>query len=61
MPIRTLIIRRGEKLTIRAMAYPADDRHRDKCPTLAFFEQEAKEHPDEFCELRELLDFTARY
>lgn len=61
MPIKTLIIRRGEKLTIRAMAYPAGDGQRDKCPTLAFFEQEAVEHPDDFGELKELLDFTATH
>ena len=47
-------------MTIRAIAYPANDSQRDKCPTLAFFQKEAHEHPDDFAELKALLDFTAR-
>jgi hypothetical protein len=46
-------------MTIRAIAYPQPGGKRDKCPTLAFFQDQAAQHPDEFAELLAVLTRTA--
>jgi hypothetical protein len=59
--LKTLTIRQGERLTIRAIARPAvEDGKRDKCPVLAFFEEQSKLHAEDFEELLALLTFTAK-
>ena len=58
--LKTLPIRQGVRLTIRAIARPAaEDGKRDKCPVLAFFEEQSKQHAEDFEELLALLTFTA--
>jgi phage-related protein len=57
--MKTLIIRRGARLTIRAIATGMGDRGRDKCPTLAFFEEQAQYRADEVLKLAALLTETA--
>jgi hypothetical protein len=58
--LKTLQIRKGAKLTIRAVAYSSDEPgKRDKCPVLAFFEEQSKRDPEEFSELTALLEFSA--
>jgi hypothetical protein len=60
--LKTLQIRKGAKLVIRAVAYPSDEvGKRDKCPVLAFFEEQSKRQPEEFSELTALLEFSAEY
>ena len=46
--MKTLIIRSGERLTIRAIAGAADENGRDRCATLAFFQEHARLRPKEF-------------
>lgn len=47
-------------MTIRAIAFPADEEDkRDKCPTLAFFEEQSEQHPDDFTDLAALLTHSA--
>jgi phage-related protein len=59
--LKTLPIRRGERLTIRAIATPAGEAgKRDKCPVLAFFEEQSEQHAEDFAELLALLDLTAK-
>lgn len=59
--LKTLLIRQGARLAIRAIARPAAEAgKRDKCPILAFFEEQSKQHPEDFQELLALLTFTAR-
>lgn len=59
--LKTLIIRNGAQFTIRAIAKPADGEKRDKCPVLAFFEEQRKQHPEEFAELLALLNYSAKH
>lgn len=48
-------------MTLRAIAHPATEAgKRDKCPVLAFFEEQSKQHAEDFEELLALLTFTAR-
>ncbi len=57
--MKTLLIRRGERLAIRAIAGAADDSGRDRCATLAFFQEHARLRPKEFEKLSALLTRTA--
>jgi Phage derived protein Gp49-like (DUF891) len=57
--MKTLLIRRGERLTIRAIAGPADDTGRDRCATLAFFEEHAQVRVKEVLKLSALLTRVA--
>jgi hypothetical protein len=59
--MKTLVIRRGERLVIRAIATTTDDQGRDRCATLAFFQEHAKLRPKEFTKLAALLTETAKY
>jgi hypothetical protein len=60
MSMKILLVREGERLDIRAIAYPSDNGgKRDKCPTLQFFQENGKEHPDELDALSALLTETA--
>ncbi len=59
--MKTLVIRLGEKHTIRAIAFPAAEPHaRDSCPTLKFFEEQSKRDAEECAHLAALLTQTAR-
>lgn len=58
--MKTLIVRRGERLTIRAIATATDDTGRDRCATLAFFQEHAGLRPEEFEKLSALLTDTAK-
>jgi hypothetical protein len=60
MSMKTLVIRRGARLVIRAVAYPSEDPKWDKCPVLEFFQQQAKEHPKEMTKLGALLSESAK-
>jgi mRNA-degrading endonuclease RelE of RelBE toxin-antitoxin system len=57
--MKTLLIRSGERLTIRAIAGAADERGRDRCATLAFFQEHARLRPKEFEKLSALLQRVA--
>ena len=57
--MKTLLIRRGERLAIRAIAGATDERGRDRCATLAFFEEHARLRPKEFDKLSALLTRVA--
>lgn len=57
--MKTLSIRSGERLAIRAIAGSADESGRDRCPTLAFFEEHARLRPKEFDKLAALLTRVA--
>lgn len=57
--MKTLLIRRGERLTIRAIAGAADQHGRDRCATLAFFQEHARLRPKEFEKLSALLQRVA--
>jgi phage-related protein len=58
--MKTLVIRRGAKLTIRAVAYEsAEEGSRDKCATLAFLSEQKMERVDDLDELGALLTLTA--
>ena len=57
--MKTLLIRRGERLTIRAIAGAADENGRDRCATLAFFKEHAQLRPKEFDKLSALLQRVA--
>lgn len=57
--MKTLVIRRGERLTIRAIAGAADESGRDRCATLAFFQEHARLRPKEFDRLSALLTRVA--
>ena len=58
--MKTLVIRRGERLTIRAISTSTDDTGRDRCATLAFFQEHANLRPKEFEKLSALLTDTAK-
>ncbi len=57
--MKTLLIRRGDRLDIRAIAGAADESGRDRCATLAFFEEHATLRPKEFDKLAALLTRVA--
>jgi phage-related protein len=57
--MKTLIIRSGERLAIRAIAGAADEHGRDRCATLAFFQDQAHLRPKEFDKLSALLQRVA--
>lgn len=57
--MKTLIIRSGDRLTIRAIAGAADESGRDRCATLAFFQEHARLRPKEFEKLSALLQRVA--
>jgi Phage derived protein Gp49-like (DUF891) len=57
--MKTLIIRSGERLTIRAIAGAADENGRDRCATLAFFQEHAPLRPSEVLKLSALLTRVA--
>jgi hypothetical protein len=57
--MKTLLIRRGERLAIRAIAGAADESGRDRCATLAFFQEHAQLRPKEFEKLSALLTRVA--
>ena len=59
--MKTLLIRRGERLDIRAIAGAADEKGRDRCATLAFFKEHATLRPTEFDKLSALLQWVADY
>lgn len=49
-------------MTIRAIARPAEVAgQRDKCPLLAFFEEQSKQHADDFADLVALFTRTANH
>ena len=57
--MKTLIIRKGERLTIRAISTSTDDRGRDRSATHQFFEEHSRLRPDEFAKLAALLTDAA--
>ena len=57
--MKTLVIRSGQRLTIRAIAFQADDGGRDRCAVLAFFQEQARLRPNEMAKLGALLTETA--
>jgi phage-related protein len=57
--MKTLLIRMGERLAIRAIAGAADENGRDRCATLAFFQEHALLRPKEFDKLSALLQRVA--
>jgi hypothetical protein len=57
--MKTLLIRRGERLSIRAIAGAEDENGRDRCATLAFFQEHARLRPQEFDKLSALLQRVA--
>jgi len=57
--MKTLLIRRGERLAIRAIAGAVDENGRDRCATLAFFQEHARLRPKEFDKLSALLQRVA--
>jgi len=57
--MKTLLIRDGERLAIRAIAGSADESGRDRCATLAFFQEHAKLRPKEVVKLSALLTRVA--
>jgi hypothetical protein len=59
--MKTLIIRQGQRLTIRAIAFPSEDERRDKCPALAFFQEQAQLRGGEMEKLAALLTETANH
>ena len=59
--MKTLVIRKGERLTIRAISTSTDDSGRDRCATLAFFQEHAHLRSKQFEKLAALLTETADY
>jgi hypothetical protein len=57
--VKTLLIRSGERLAIRAIAGATDETGRDRCATLAFFQEHARLRPREFDKLSALLQRVA--
>lgn len=58
--MKTLVIQQGTRLTIRAVASSVDDGGRDRCATLAFFQEQAKLRPKEMEKLAALLTETGK-
>ena len=46
--MKTLVMRKGERLTIRAISTSTDASGRERCATLAFFQEHAHLRPKEF-------------
>lgn len=62
MSLKTLLIRQGERLTLRAIAFPAAKvGERDDCPVLAFAQEQSQIRPDEWAKLAALLDHTVTH
>lgn len=59
--MKTLRIRTGERLEIRAIAGAADENGRDRCATLAFFQEQAGLRAKEFEKLSALLQRVADF
>jgi phage-related protein len=58
--MKTLVIRKGKRLTIRAIAYPQDEASSwDRCDTLAFLQECNQTHPNESRKLGALLTDVA--
>jgi phage-related protein len=57
--MKTLVIRQGARLTIRAVATAADAGGRDRCRTLSYFQEQARLRPGEMEKLAVLLTETA--
>jgi phage-related protein len=57
--MKTLVIRKGGRHTIRAIATEAGDGGRDPCPTLKFFQEQAMGWPAEMAKLGAVLSETA--
>jgi hypothetical protein len=57
--MKTLFVRSGERLTIRAIAGATDDSGRDRCATLAFFEEHLLLRRKEVLKLSALLTRVA--
>ena len=57
--MKSLVIRTGARLTIRAIATGTDENGRDKCPTLRFFQDQAAVRAAELDKLGALLSETA--
>ncbi len=59
--MKTLVMRKGERLTIRAISTSTDANGRDRCATLAFFQEQSQLRPKEFEKLSALLTETSNY
>jgi mRNA-degrading endonuclease RelE of RelBE toxin-antitoxin system len=57
--MKTLLIRRGARLAIRAIAGAADESGRDRCATLEFFKEQKKLRSEELDKLSTLLTRVA--
>ena len=57
--MKTVPIRRGDRFEIVAIAGAADENGRDRCATLAFFQEHARLRPKEFEKLSALLQWVA--
>jgi hypothetical protein len=57
--MKTLVIRRGSRHIIRAIANEADDGGRDRCETLAFFEEQSRTWLAEVLKLGAILTDTS--
>ena len=57
--MKTLVLRSGSRMTIRAIAVAAEDGGRDKCAVLRFFQEQASSRKDEMDKLAALLTETA--
>jgi hypothetical protein len=57
--MKTLVVRRGERLTIRAIAGATDESGRDRCATLAFFQEHLLLRRKEVLKLSALLTRVA--
>lgn len=57
--MKTLLIRSGQRLTIRAIAQASSDGGRDRCHTLAFLQAQKIEHPKDLIEITALLTAMA--
>lgn len=57
--LKTIVIRRGAKHVIRAIAFTADNGGRDRCETLGFFQEHVRKNPSEMTKLAALLSESA--
>jgi phage-related protein len=57
--MKTLPIRMGARLTIRAIAFPSEDGGRDKCETLAFLQEYRERWSSELEKLTAVLSDVA--
>ena len=58
--MKTLVIRNGARHVIRAIATEADDGGRDPCPTLKFFQEQARGWPTEMTKLGAVITDTSK-